>query len=182
MYTRYSILCVGILGLTLLVSSCQQGQQEKIESLSQRVDSLELELFDVKLDMIKVNRLLPSSAEMNPGAEGYSVVPSRIGPWAFVVEETRPRASGSVVTLSVGNLTGSYVTRIEFEVGYRPIDTSDFAMEYTSLAIEEGLSPTVWRKREVQLPNVRPSELGKISVSVNSGETRLVPNYRGATP
>ncbi len=179
MIVRHSIVQTAVLGFALLLSSCYQGQPEKIESLSQKVDSLENVILDMELNEMRVNRLLPRSANLNPGAEGYSVVSSRTGPWAFVVEEIEPRASGSVVTLGVGNLTGSYTTRMEFEVGYRPSDTSDFAMEQTDFAIQEGLSPTVWRRRDVQLPNVRPSELGKIEIGVKSGETSLVPNYEG---
>jgi hypothetical protein len=181
-------LAVALIITSSLILSCSDAGEPMrkrldslttaVDSLSSRVDSLEAEVSMMALLSVDpIKEVTPTEAKMNPAAEGYSVISTKLGPMAFEILETEPDANGSVATVAVGNLTGAFITQISFQVAYESSDTTaSDSRHYTDFTVNRNLPPSKWQRVNVQLPDVRPPNLAEVSI-YSMLDTRVLYDY-----
>src|SRR6185369_8547835 len=95
---------LSVVSLTLILCACDNNA--KVAPLEARVTALEAELQELKRlsSTEKMLRSFDEVAYLTPGASGYAVIKSDLGPLTVLLANIEPYASGSKVTLQFGNL------------------------------------------------------------------------------
>lgn len=163
-----------VLAFALLVSGCGQSSSpeterqlsdavEKIQTLQQKVDALE-----VDIGILKLVRNAEGIAYLTPGDEGYSVIRSDIGHLTVALQDIKPYANGSKVTLRLGNATAATINGINAKLEWGSVDGNGGALNETAksrdVKFAETLNAGSWTSVNVVLDGVPPAELGFVRV------------------
>lgn len=136
--------------------------EAKLDSLA---DSVRMLLFTQRIQALTENA--DRSAYLTPGAEGYSVVTSDLGPLTVKLEDVQGYANGSRITLRVGNLTGATIDGAKADIEWGPTDQRGFAQEPTGskqVRFSESLLPSSWTRVRVVLEGTSPADLGFVRI------------------
>jgi hypothetical protein len=158
----------------VLLASCSQGssvpvfsksdnQEAEIKLLSQEVDTLQKQLLELTAKVTA-----HSWANLQVNERGYSTVDAAGIPLTFALKDVVQSASGSKVTLTIGNPTSAAITRLYLNLTYGKA-TKDGLLTAPTLdkveAIETRLSPGQWTDVQIGLPNMLPRDLGIVRVN-----------------
>lgn len=137
-----------------------------VDSLRVRVDSLEAQLLDAKLD-IGFQKLRDGArhvAYLTPGSDGYSSVSADIGTLTFTIANVQPYASGSRVSLRIGNPTAAQIDGLSFEADWGKTDSAGGPIPGKSreVKLETSLRNGSWTTVPIVLEGTPPGELGYI--------------------
>ena len=170
--------------ISLFVCGCNQNEQRsselqaQTEILSNRCDSLQSQLNSLKTDLESLQEKQYSNeldqeknqtAFLTPGSNGYSVIKTDIGLLTVDLEDVKPYANGSRVTLSFGNLSNATIEGVKATFQWGSVN-SDGLRNYSSdktreITFNESFSAGAWTTVHVVLENVPPIKLGFVDVS-----------------
>ncbi len=164
-YTNFIAFSLLLAGCNQGVTNAQLDEQKKIvQELQTKIDKLEAKLFfsDTVKDWDKV-------AYLTPGADGYSVVKFDLGYLTIALDDIKPYANGSKVTLRFGNTLSSTITGLTATLEWGKVDKNGLPDNETTKSREvkfkESLRSGAWTQANVVLEGVLPTELGYVRVS-----------------
>jgi hypothetical protein len=101
---------------------------------------------------------------LKPGDQGYSTVRYDLGVMTARLEDIKPYANGSKVSIMLGNPSAARINGLKARVEWGAVDKDGFPRNDTGKARQvsfpETLSPGTWTKVEVVLDGFPPAELG----------------------
>jgi outer membrane murein-binding lipoprotein Lpp len=164
-----------LIALTLLLEGCAHDtrvdvMQRQIQDMTKNLDELKKEVETLKRDSSwdRFTKDWEGIAYLTPGDEGYSVVKTDFGPLTVTLEDIKPYANGSRVSLKFGNPTSATLTDVSATVEWGSVD------EKGSPRINEGKSKELpfnksfqaghWTTAEVVLDGIPPANLGFIRI------------------
>jgi hypothetical protein len=153
----------------LILPGCGQSTSAETESkltdeaqaLQEKVDGLQQ-----KIEMMDLFRTMERVAFLKPGDEGYSVIQSDIGLLTVALEDIKPYANGSKVTLNFGNTTAATVNGLKAQIDWGSVGEDGTPINEKAKSREvkfnETLRPGAWTRANVVLEGIPPAELGFI--------------------
>lgn len=131
-----------------------QALQEKLDGLQQ------------KIEMMDLFRTMERVAFLKPGDEGYSVIQSDIGLLTVALEDIKPYANGSKVTLNFGNTTAATINGLNAKIDWGSVGEDGAPINEKAKSREvkfnETLRSGAWTRANVVLEGIPPAELGFI--------------------
>ena len=130
-----------------------------------------------KLEQAAASR---QAVTLKPGASGYGLLESDMGPIAVTIANIEPYAGGSRLTLDFGNPTTARLSGMKARIEWGGNDAEGLPMTPTnaqsmSFTAPEPLPPGSWKQYGVDLPGVPPTQLGWVRVSAfESGTVDLL--------
>lgn len=163
---RRAALCA--LLLLPALSACGSKTDERLKALEDRTAKLEQAAAAHQAITLK------------PGATGYSMIQSDMGPIAVAIANIEPYANGSRVVLDFGNPTAARLSGLKAKIEWGSNDAKGLPMaatatQSTSFTAPEPLPPGSWKQYSVDLGGVPPTQLGWVRVSAfDSGTVDLL--------
>lgn len=183
-------ICIGIL-LASFTITCES--QEKVTHLSNRIALLEDSLstlesriyeLDGKIWQLNYDKLieeLDKIAILYPGTDGYSSIKSDLGVLTVILDNVKPYANGSQVTLRWGNILNTTIDGLNMKIDYGSVDNGGNIVNENAKSrdykMSKSLLPGSWNNVDVVLEGVRPENLGFIRINdLNHSGIRLKTN------
>lgn len=156
----------------LISSGCDQSTSAETESrlteatfeaqvLQEKVDGLQQ-----KIEMMDLFRTMERVAFLKPGDEGYSVIQSDIGLLTVALEDIKPYANGSKVTLNFGNTTAATINGLNAKIDWGSVGEDgtpiNEKVKSREVKFNETLRSGAWTRANVVLEGIPPTELGFI--------------------
>lgn len=156
---------------TTLLAACggggpDSGQLEALEARIAAVESAysnlksEHDLLSLQVEAIGWGRV----AVLKPGDQGYSTFQYDLGFMTARLEDIKPYANGSKVSIVLGNPSAARINGLKARVEWGSVDKDGTPRNDTGKARQvsfpETLSPGTWTKVEVVLEGFPPAELG----------------------
>lgn len=162
--------CV-VVFLTVLLSACAREAQvteleKRISAMEGEAKTLRNEINDLKAEASFRESLQDweGIAYMTPGADGYSLIKTDLGPLTVMLVNIQPYASGSKVTLRFGNLTSATIDGLKGKVEWGSVDKKgvpkNSEAKSRDIALNEALLSGSWTNATIVLEGVPPAELG----------------------
>lgn len=176
------MVCKNILGLVALVSvlliSCTDPELKKqFNEHANRIDSLESKIKNMEIEIEIISRdrtfdeLIKSFDEiayLTPGADGYSIIKTRLGAITIILKDVRAYANGSRITLQIGNTTSATMTGAKATIQWGSVDNEGFVIQETErereVTINQDLRSGRWTDVNVVLEGFQPVELGYVRI------------------
>lgn len=173
-----------ILGLLIFIFTISCESREQFSQLNNRITILEDSLSTIvgqitslssdvrELNLDKFERELIENfdkvAYLKPGSSGYSTIKSDLGVLTVSLENVRPYANGSQVTLRWGNILNTSIDGLNMNIEYGSIDESGSPDNENAKSREFTMSETLqsgyWNNVNVVLEGVRPENLGFVRI------------------
>lgn len=171
-------------GFLIVIFSISCDSQERFSKFENRITILEDSLSTLgeqiiylnsevwKLNRDKYNRELFENldkiAYLNPGSSGYSTIKSDLGVLTVSLENVRPYANGSQVTLRWGNILNTAIDGLNMKVEYGSVDETGSPDNENAKSREfkmsESLKSGYWNNVNVVLEGIRPENLGFVRI------------------
>lgn len=165
-----------------------QEFETKITELETKVTELEWDLLSTKLQAEKF-----SSANFDPAeGKGYQRLDTSSGTLLVALSDVRPYLDGVKVKLELGNIQNASYSGFEISSEYsrrypkyikdQPEQNKNNREEYESSKRKKEekftqlLKAGAWNTVEITLPDIKPSEFGKIELKVKMPIVRLIQN------
>jgi hypothetical protein len=108
-------------------------------------------------------------AYLTPGAEGYSTVSFDLGVLTVKLEDVKPYANGSKVTLRFGNVLSSAIDGLTATIDWGKVNEKGVADNSSAKSKEMTFNQTLpegaWTSIPIVLEGIPPAELGFVRVS-----------------
>ncbi|MFO1243663.1 MAG: DUF3251 domain-containing protein [Ramlibacter sp.] len=125
------------------------------KALNLRVQMLEFQVETSDWDRI---------AFMKPGDSGYSAIRYDLGIVTVKIQDVKPYANGSKISLQFGNLTSAKVDGLKAKIEWGTVNEKGVAQNDKAKSREvifsESLAPGSWTLSELVLDGIPPTELG----------------------
>ena len=165
-----------------------QEFEAKVAELETKVTELEWDLFSTKLQAEKF-----SSANFDPAeGKGYQRLDTSSGTLLVALSDVRPYLDGVKVKLMLGNIQNASYSGFEISSEYsrrypkyikdQPEQNKKNREEYESSKRKKEekftqlLKAGAWNTVEITLPDIKPSEFGKIELKVKMPIVQLIQN------
>ena len=172
-YKLFHIIYLAI--ICLCYSGCQQDK--RIDSVLLSQDSLRHQIDSIKdvignlnwkQSMNEFSQNVEGIAYLTPGSNGYSIIKTDIGLITVSLEDIKPYANGSRITLSIGNLTSATINGAKINIDWgtvnakgNPNNATQKSKEY---AFNKSLNAGAWTVEKIVLEEIPQSELGYVRV------------------
>jgi hypothetical protein len=160
-----------------LLSACDQIPNSDA-ALKRRLDDTENKLAALQstVAQFKGNKEwddlvkdLDKMAYLTPGAEGYSTVRFDLGVLTIQLDDVKPYANGSKVTLRFGNVLSSAIDGLIATIEWGRVNEKGIADNSSAKSKEMTFNQTLqggaWTETPVVLEGIPPAELGFVRVS-----------------
>lgn len=153
----------------LLLPGCGQGSSTELEGkladALTRVEGLEgrVNILEGSLSLMDPSSGIERFVILSPSDEGYSVVKTDIGFLTVQLEDIKPYASGSKVTLKFGNPMAATIQGLGAKLEWGPVGAPRSMSRKVS--IQENLRSGAWTQVNVVLEGIPPAELGYVRLS-----------------
>jgi hypothetical protein len=156
----------------MLTSGCGGGTdpypriEAQLAGLGNRIDSLGLELETLKSDKSfdELMKGMEGVAYLTPGSDGYSVIRTDLGRLTVSLQDIRPYANGSRVTLQFGNITSATINGAKTTIEWGKVDPKGSPINSEAKSREITFTTSLrsggWTNVSVVLEGVQPIELG----------------------
>lgn len=136
-----------------------QNSSDEIQALQEKVDGLQQQI-----EIMDFLRNLERVAYLKPGDEGYTVIQSDIGFLTVALEDIKPYANGSKVTLNFGNATAATINGLNARIDWGSVGDDGAPINDKAKSREVKFSETLragaWTRANVVLEGIPPTELG----------------------
>lgn len=167
-----------LLGLLLSSPGCADRNrvallENRLALLEARVDGLEgkVEFLENERsfnDALRILEEMEDVAYLTPGAVGYSTIRTDLGSMVVSLEDIRPYANGTRITLRWGNLTSATVKGLKAKLEWGSVDENGVqtgeSVKSRQVRFSQTLRSGVWTSVQVVLEGVPPTELGFVRV------------------
>lgn len=155
-----------IIELNNKIDKLELNMRQEIESNRLERSRLETDISLLKLRWRATEILDNSKALLMPGSSGYSVIETDLGILVVSLNDVKPYANGSQVTLRWGNILNTSINGFRMYIDYGDVDEEGMPNEETMREKEfqssNRLREGTWNDIEVVLEGVRPENLGFI--------------------
>jgi len=173
MCATYLVLICSIFAVS--ITACEQNKstsndRSKLQELSTKVEALEERMRDLKtsVDVIETFKDLDRIAYLTPGQSGYSSIQFDIGTLTVSLEDVKPYANGSKVTLMFGNPLAGNINGLKAKMEWGSMGTNGQPDNKTTksrdITFKENLRPGSWTRTQVVLEGVPPDALGFVRI------------------
>ncbi len=154
-----------------ILTSC--GDSQKVKDLQARIDALEtkvttLESSVADLQFSNTLRQYNKMAYLTPGSDGYNTIETTLGVLTVSLENIKPYANGSKITLNFGNVTSATLSDVKATLEWGAVDDKGLpvaeGVHARDVAFKKPFTQGAWTKAEVVLEGVPPVELGYVRV------------------
>jgi len=175
-------LIIGILVISpvFLMINCSQGSRELADT-NKKIQELRTEVDELKrqAEWEKLIDGFEGVAYLTPGANGYTVVKTDMGTLAVSLDDVKPYANGSKVTLRFGNVTSATLAGLKAKIEWGGVDKKGRPLNEEAksrdVQFKESLLPGAWTNTNIVLEGASPSELGFIRIrDIQNNEIRLI--------
>jgi hypothetical protein len=161
--------------LVLIIPGCDHdtkvdGLQRQTQEMSKNIDELKKEVETLKRESSwdHFSRDLDKVAYLTPGDSGYSVIRTDFGSITVTIDDIKPYANGSRVSLRFGNPTSATLTDVSATVEWGSVDTrgspkNDEARS-KELPFNRSFQAGHWTTVDAVLEEVPPSVLGFVRI------------------
>jgi hypothetical protein len=159
----------------ILVAGCgaapSSPQNARLNTAETKIATLEQEVKNLRdqLEVQTMSRNLREMAFLTPAEEGYSVLETDIGSMTVALQNIRPYATGSRVTLQFGNATAATMLRASVRIEWGSVDANArpdlLKSKSKKLEISKRLLSGAWTNVEVVLEGVPPTALGFVRIT-----------------
>lgn len=176
----------------ILISGCDKEQvapelNNKIDAANTKLAALEEQIGNLKneIDEIKTQKAfddlvkaIDKYAYLTPGDEGYSLIKFDLGILAVKLDDIKPYANGSKITLRIGNTFSATIDGLKATLEWGKVDDAGTPVNEKSkskaVTLKESLPPGSWTRTSIVLDGVKPSELGFVRLKeINHRGIRL---------
>lgn len=167
----------------IAISGCNHNAET--EKLSAELAALNLQLSKVQADLDLLDKKVTSleqKAEWNqftqdwdkiayltPGNEGYSTIGFDLGVLTVQLEDVKPYASGSKITLRFGNTLSSSINGLKAKIEWGQVDGNgapdNNSQKMKELTFTQAIRAGAWTPVQIVLDGVPPAQLGFVRVS-----------------
>lgn len=177
-----------MLFLSLLVAALttQVGCSQDTGDRTSKLRDLETKIreLETKVNNLSWNQTLNDLGEiafLTPGGDGYSIIKTNIGNLTVSLEDIKPYANGSRVTLTFGNTTSATINGIKAKIDWGSVGKTGAPNNDTAkskeITLTKSLLPGRWTKVSLVLEGVPPAELGFVRLrEVSHDGIRLLLN------
>ncbi len=162
-----------LLLLASLCFSCTQQNQTtalQITKLEKEIEVLKSAIAELKQDRSwdEFVKSLESTAYLTPGAGGYSVIQCDLGRMTVQLNDVKPYANGSKITLRIGNLTTATVNGAKAKIEWGSVNEKGIPINESAknrdFNFNKPLRPGTWNHVTVILEGVPPVQLGFVRI------------------
>jgi len=153
------------------IEEMRTAQDAKIDSLYKQLEAAETRHSQTSEQVLLLMMAAENAKQalLTPGDDGFYPVVSDIGLLTVALKDVKPYASGSKITLKIGNPHSATVTSITYVVEWGKA-TADGLIETSSSKTKEfnsiqPLKAGSWSTNEIVLDGIPPSDLGYVRVS-----------------
>jgi hypothetical protein len=147
-------------------------EADQLSKIEERLNKLEADDFSTNISKHDV-------AFMQPTDSGYSLLDTDFGRLAISIENVQPYASGSQITLQIGNPTSARFSNVKAKIEWGslgqdklPIDDHTHSLNW---APTDTLPAASWHTVVINMPDVPPAQLGWIRISeFNTGSVFMI--------
>lgn len=166
-----------ILAAALLFLSCQPElpkapppastgvSQEEFESLKGKVDTLELQLDAMRIEMNAFSRRFSRSVVFSPDSTGYQTLVTSLGTYFVTLDNVTPYADGQKITFRIGNPYSSPLKNPTVSVTWAQRPPSPESEGYQDAWLK--WHATQRSKRETFFKTLRPGWWTTITIKVS---------------
>jgi hypothetical protein len=162
----------------IFISGCYQDPQvqvlkteldksnQKIIELENRIDKIDKSIDEnqKKYEFDKLISKINQFAFLTPGSDGYSTVSFDLGTLTVSLNDIKPYANGSKITLEFGNPLATTINGLNMTIDWGKVDEKGNAINENSksksITLNESLLPAKWTRVSIVLDSVPPSDLG----------------------
>lgn len=140
--------------------------QRTVHSLQAKLATLSDEVNELQID--NMMRSLEGVAFLSVGSDGYSTIETNLGRLTVSLENVRPYANGSKVTLVFGNTTYTTIDGVNAQLAYGSVDDKGSPLLGSERSKElafDVIRPGSWKRVPVSLEGVPPAKLGYVRLS-----------------
>jgi hypothetical protein len=156
----------------------------RLLSLQAEVDALKTLQGDLRerLDGMQLMQSIDRIAYLTPGADGFQTIKTGIGYVTASLEDVKPYANGSKVTVRFGNPTNAELSSIKFKVEWGGVEKDGTPNQPTvrarEVSIIKDFKPGSWTSSELTLEGIAPTELGFVRIREFSAGSIQLYTYR----
>ena len=167
-----------IIFLSLFLTACQNDS--KVNDLDKKLTAIENKISKMQdeIDTLKTNneklektvtineylRNIEEVAYLTPGSAGYAKIKFDLGVLTVSLEDIKPYANGSKITLSFGNTLSAGINGLKGTFEWGKVDEKGLPVIQLTKSKEVTFSETLnagsWTKVSVVLDGVPPAEFG----------------------
>jgi hypothetical protein len=145
----------------------------QIQALDRRLQTLDQVLAAVSKQSsesygLKLMDDLRRTAYLNPGMDGYTTIETDVGILTVRLSDVQEYASGSRVTLLLGNLTSAEICGVHAKLEWGKVDEHGSAQSESlhsrEITLAQDLLPATWGESQIILEGIAPKELGFVRV------------------
>jgi len=163
---------VEFLALFAIVAGCDnsptpldfpEDSRSEIAALKAQVEQLQKDLIEVR---VKTDR--DTWANLRTNEQGYSVIDAGEISLVVSLKDVKESASGSKVTLQIGNPSTATITRLHLNMSYGKATEEGLLTNPIRNKVENittRLPPGKWTSVTVGLPDAPPQELGIVRIN-----------------
>ena len=169
---------LSVLVVLFLMTGCDAKQltpelSRKLDEANTKLATLEGQISDLKneIDELKKQKAFDDFfresdkyAYLTPGDEGYSAIRFDLGVLTVKLDDIKPYANGSKITLRIGNTLSAAIDGLTATLEWGKVDSAGTPIndeaKSKKVTLKEVLPPGAWTKTSLVLDGVKPSELG----------------------
>lgn len=165
------LLCCFLLPACDQFSNSDAALKQRLNDTEKKVATLEGTVTELKAskqwdDLAKDSDKI---AYLMPGAEGYSTVVFDLGVLTVKLDDVKPYANGSKVTLRFGNVLSSAIDGLTGTIEWGRVNERGFADNSSAKSKEMTFTQTLqegaWTSVPIVLEGLPPAELGYVRLS-----------------
>jgi hypothetical protein len=160
------------LSLLLVSASLTACSPKDTASTDNRLEALED-------SVTMLTEALRASVDLKPGDGSFSVLRLDVGSLAITLDSVRPSGSGSLLSLSVANLTSAEIDGLIGTMGWGvPLTDGTHAVDERRsrpLNLSQPLPPGSWTRISVALDSVPPDQIGFFRLGEASATSLRLP-------
>lgn len=147
-----------------------QGETDALKDRMEKADKEIAELKAKQADQALKDFIasIEQIAFLKPGDTGYSLIRFDLGVLTVQLADVKPYASGSKVTLQIGNTLAASITGLKATIEWGKLDENGRAVNESrnskAITFSETLRTGAWTKVSVVIDGMPPAELGFVRV------------------
>jgi len=166
-----ALVVIGIIG----IQGCDKDSrvetlQRQFQDLDKNVKSLkeEVETLKSSSSVDRFERNAEGIAYLTPGSNGYSIIRTELGPLTVSLDDIKPYANGSRVTLRFGNPMNVNLDDVSATLDWGTVDNKGVPQNEDAkskeITFSKSFRPGSWNSVDAILEGVPPTSLGFVRV------------------
>ena len=145
--------------------------EQKTAELQERIEKIEKSVNENQknYEFDKILNKISKLAFLTPGTDGYSTIDFDLGTLTVSLNDIKPYANGSKITLEFGNPLATTINGLNMTIDWGKVDEKGNAINENAksknITLKESLLPAKWTRVTIVLDSVPPSDLGFVRLT-----------------